>query len=328
MTSKRVPYSPDRDFLRVRDFLADTYALFDAPVNWGIERWNYARYFVAPMLGAYGTEDGRPQGSLDAIALWEDLTAIWEADGEVVGVATIEHPDLTHPGFGEIFVQRQPGHIELLDEMLAYGEQRYANPETGASWIFVWEDDEPLIDVLQRRGYVRNEERSSSHLEYAIADVPEPEFPDGFTVRSMAEGGDIDKRREIFGRSFNHKDPREWPSRFAYEELMRAPDYHPENDMIVLAPDGTYAACCIVWYDSANRVGHLEPLGTRPEYRKRGLARALLLHAVRRLKELGAERMPMTGGFDPFYEAFGFRKVRTGHVWEKGRPESQTQEKA
>jgi len=31
---------PERDFLRVRDFLVDTYTAFDAPVNWGIERWN------------------------------------------------------------------------------------------------------------------------------------------------------------------------------------------------------------------------------------------------------------------------------------------------
>ncbi len=28
--------------------------------------------------------------------------------------------------------------------------------------------------------------------------------------------------------------------------LMKAPDYDPEHDLVVVAPDGTYAACCIV----------------------------------------------------------------------------------
>lgn len=301
----------------MRDFLARTYSQFDAPVNWGIERWNYARFFVAPMLGAYSTEDGTPQGSLDAIDLWEDLTAIWESDGEIVGVATIEHPDPTHPAFGEIFVQRHPDHLPLLDEMLEHGERRYAHPETGETHIFVWEDDAPLMEVLERRGYARNEERSSSHLEYAIGDIQERKLPDGFTVRTMADGGDVDRRREIFGRSFNHEDPKDWPSRFSYEELMRAPDYAPENDLVAIAPDGTYAACALVWPDKTNRVGHLEPLGTHPDYRKRGLARALLLDGIHRLKAMGMRRMPMTGGFDPFYESFGFRKLRTGHMWEK-----------
>jgi hypothetical protein len=32
---------------------------------------------------------------------------------------------------------------------------------------------------------------------------------------------------------------------------------------------------------------------------------------------MGATRMPMTGGFDPFYEAVGFRKLRTGFSWVK-----------
>jgi hypothetical protein len=52
---KLVTYRPETDFIRVRAFLVQTYARFEAPVNWGIERWNYARYFVAPMLGSYGT---------------------------------------------------------------------------------------------------------------------------------------------------------------------------------------------------------------------------------------------------------------------------------
>jgi ribosomal protein S18 acetylase RimI-like enzyme len=222
MDSRLLAYRPESDFTRVRDFLVHTYGAFDAPVNWGIERWNYARYFVAPMLGSYGSRGDAPDGCLQAIRLWEDLVGIWEADGEIIGVATIEHPAVWHPGYGE-----------------------------------------------------------------------------------------------IFGRAFNHEDPREWPSAFAYKELMRAPDYSRDRDLIVAAPDGTYAACCIIWYDEVNQAGHLEPLGTHPAYRQRGLGRELLLEGLHRLRDLGAVRLPMTGGFDPFYESFGFRKLWTCYAWEK-----------
>jgi mycothiol synthase len=317
MTAGFRSYVPKTDFIRIRDFLLETYCAFDARLNWGFERWNYARYFVAPMLGAYGTDENAREKGLGAIWMWEDLVGVWEDDGEIVGVTTIEHPDTTHPGYGEIFVERHPKHVDLLDEMMAYGEERFAHPETGRTHIFVYEADADLTAVVQRRGYTRNAKRSYSHLEYEIGDLPDLQLPEGFRLFSLADECDVDKRRELFGRAFDHDDPREWPSRFAYEELMRAPDYRPELDLVIAAPDGTYATCCVLWYDEPNRIGHVEPMGTRPGYRKRGLARQILVEGVRRLQALGARTVPMDGGFDPFYEAFGFRKLGTAYAWEK-----------
>lgn len=53
-------YKPD-DFLRVRDFLKANYKAFDKPVNWDLVRWNYTRYFCAPMIGAWGLGDTAAQ---------------------------------------------------------------------------------------------------------------------------------------------------------------------------------------------------------------------------------------------------------------------------
>ncbi len=318
MRVRRCTYTPNRDFVRIRDFLAHTYAAFDAPVNWGIERWNYARYFIAPMLGSYGTEDGTPDGAIRSIKLWEDSVGLWETEaGEIAGATCIEHPDPEHPGFGEMYVQRHPDHLALLDEMIAYGEERYRNPKENRVSIWIYEDDSALQDVVVRRGYNKRAEPVSTHLEYTIGDLPEPRLPDGFRLISMAEENDIERRREIFGRAFNHEDPKEWPSAFAYCELQKAPDYRKKHDLVIVAPDGTYAACCIVWYNQVDRIGHLEPLGTHPDFRRRGLATAIQQEGLRRLKALGATRMPMTGGFDPFYLAFGFRHVRDAHLWTK-----------
>jgi len=111
-------------------------------------------------------------------------------------------------------------------------------------------------------------------------------------------------------RGFNHEDPKEWPSAYSYRELQQAPDYHKERNLFIVAPDGTYAACCIVWFNEDDRVGHLDPLSTHPKYRKMGLG-------MQRLKALGATYMPMDDGFDPFYLAIGFEVHQTRRPWIK-----------
>ncbi|MBC7220590.1 GNAT family N-acetyltransferase [Candidatus Bipolaricaulota bacterium] len=318
MTTRWRAYDPERDFGRVREFLVRTYLAFGTPsVNWGIERWNYARYFVAPMLGAAGTEPGVPPGALRAIRMWEEMIGLWEDErGRIVGVANIEHPDPEHRGFGEIFLQRHPEHPELLDEMLAYAEDRFRDPRKNRVFIFVHETDAALRDAVARRGYAEKPDVAASHLEIRLDDLPAPVLPPGFAVRTMAEEDDIDRRRELLGRAFNHPDPADWPSAFAYRELQRAPDYRREHDLVVVAPDGSYTACCIIWHDAENRIGHLEPVGTHPDFRRRGLARAVVLHGLRTLAALGATRVPMESDA-PLYEAIGFRKVGVSRPWVK-----------
>jgi predicted N-acetyltransferase YhbS len=311
-------YNHENDFLRIRDFLNETYCAFDAPVNWGMERWNYARYFIAPMLGAYGLNSPDNSQSIAAIKLWEDLIGVWEnEDGMIVGVANIEHAHIEHRGFGEIFIQRHPDHFDLMVEMLIYGEENFVGGKNKRVYIFVYEDDEELLKIVKMRGYEKREDASSNHLEYEIKGDYEFNLPKGYSLHTMAESNRIAERCEIFGRSFNHTEPTEWPSVFSYQELQKAPDYHPENDFFITDSNNKMVAQAIVWYDEMNKIGHLEPLGTHPDHRGKKLAQELMNACFARLQKLGAAKMPMTGGFDPFYKAIGFKKIRTCYAWVK-----------
>ncbi len=94
MSAELRAYQPECDFFRIRDFLADTYAAFEAPVNWGIERWNYARYFIAPMLGSYGTERDTPEGALQAIRLGKTSWVSGRMRGRLLAsrrLSTLQH---------------------------------------------------------------------------------------------------------------------------------------------------------------------------------------------------------------------------------------------
>ena len=310
-------YKPEQDFLRIRDFLVSTYRAFGMPLNWRLERWNYARYFVAPFLGAYGQKDPKLEDSLRAIRFWEETIGVWDSeDSEIAGVVNMEHPDPDHPGFGEAFLQRHPQCSFLLAEMLDYAEETLINRKTNALHIYVYGQDEPLRTLVRRRGYQKDAERARYDSELTIGDLPEQRLPEGYVLQSMDQDNNIELRREIFGRAFNHTDPAEWPSAFSYQELQKAPDYRQDLDISVIDPAGKYVACCITWYDSLNRMGILEPVGTHPDFRGLGLAREVVFEGIRRAAALGAEKV-LVGSGQRFYEQIGFEKKWVSRRWAK-----------
>jgi predicted N-acetyltransferase YhbS len=310
-------YQPEPDFVRIRDFLAETYQAFGKLFNWRIERWNYARYFVAPFLGTFGQKEPNLEDSLKAIRFWEDTTGVWENDeDEIVGVVNMEHPDPEHPGFGEAFFQRHPQYVFLLDEMLDYAEATLINRQTNTLHTYIYDYDEQFQALVQQRGYQQDTEHPGYDSVFVIEDRPERKLPEGYVLQSMAQENSIELRREVFGRAFNHPDPWEWPSAFSYEELQKAPDYRKDLDLYIVGPDGKYVSCCIVWYDEHNRMGILEPVGTIPDFRRRGLGREVVLEGIRRAAALGAEKVYVGSG-QRFYEALGFQKKYVSYRWTK-----------
>jgi predicted N-acetyltransferase YhbS/RimJ/RimL family protein N-acetyltransferase len=315
MKAKLRKYKPKQDFTRIRDFLVKTYPLFDRLLNWRIERWNYARYFVAPFLGNYGQKEPQIDDSLKAIRFWEDTIGVWESDdNEIVGVVNMEYPDPGHPGFGEAFLQRHPKYTFLLDEMLDYAEATLVNRRTNMLFIYVYDYDKQLEELVQKRGYRIDQERVRYDSEFIVGDLPEKSLPEGYLLKSMAQESNIEFKRELFGRSFNHTDPAEWPSAFSYEELQRAPDYRKDLDLHIVDPNGRYAAGCIAWYDGYNRMGILEPVGTHPDFRRLGLGKEVVLEGIRRLARLGANKV-WVGSGQRFYEAIGFEKTCASYRW-------------
>jgi predicted N-acetyltransferase YhbS len=317
MTARLRQYEHEHDFMRIRDLLASTYQAFELPLNWRIERWNYARYFAAPYLGIYEHKEPNREESLKAIRFWEEAIGVWESNaGEIVGVVNIEHPVDWHPELGEVFLQRHPQHTDLLGEMLDYAEENLVDRKTNSLHLYIHDRDEELRSLVRERGYEKDGDDPAYVSEFIIEDLPGPNLPEGFSLQSMADENNIELRREIFGRGFNHPDPSEWPSVFAYEELQRAPDYRKDLDLYIVGPEGNHVACCIIWHDAHNRIGILEPVCTHPDFRRRGLGREVMMEAIRRVAALDAEKV-VVGSGQHFYEAIGFEKKHVSHRWTK-----------
>jgi GNAT superfamily N-acetyltransferase len=76
------------------------------------------------------------------------------------------------------------------------------------------------------------------------------------------------------------------------------------------------AASAIMWLDEANRTAEFEPVGTHPDHRRQGLARAMLLHGMHRARAAGATQMTVAclgaPGFPKaraLYYDLGFREI-------------------
>ena len=312
-------YQPDHDFTRVRDFLVATFALTKQPINWKLERWNYARYFITPMLVTEGIGDPDQQAIAEAVQLWNDVTEIWEDEtGQIAGVVNIEHAHRQHSGWGEVFLQHHPNYDVVLPDMLAYAEMQLRNKEKNLVFVPVYDYDDALVAAVQERGYVRNEKYTVWDSVYTLNnEPPRPELPDGYRFGCMADqDSDIELRRKAFGLAFNHPDPKDWPSQISYQGLQQAPDYRPDLDFYVVAPDGEYAAFCIAWWDKVNQIASLEPVGTVPAHRRKGLARAVVFEAMRRVNALGASRV-FVGSDQEFYLSLGFELSLPAHHWIK-----------
>ncbi len=317
MATKFRKYRPE-DFLPARDFLVANYRRFRPPVNWDLVRWNYARYFCAPMLGAWGISgtaeavpDTAGDKSMEAVRFWEESIGVWvDEKGKIVGLVCPDEYVPWHPAFGQAFLQRSPDYEHLLPEMLEYAEQTFVGK--GVTRIYVGAHDGTLEAAAARRGFVRDGEPCSYYSEYDLRVLPEPNLPPGYGFRSMAEDNDLEKRRRVLGLSFYHKDPNEWATVFAYKELQRAPDYREDLDVVVVRPDGEYVACTIGWVDLHNELATLEPVGSL----QIGMGREVVMECLRRVAALGAVVARMDSILK-FYERIGFKPKFPVYRWVK-----------
>ena len=147
--------------------------------------------------------------------------------------------------------------------------------------------------------------------------VDEPRVPAGYALRHVGGGADLERRMAVHRAAFA-------PSRMSaakHRGVMGSQTYRPDLDLIVLAPDGSFAAFCIVWLDEANGLGVFEPVGTHPEHRRRGLGMEGLREGMRRVRALGARTAFVTslGSAEPanaLYDAVGLPVMDQNRAWQ------------
>lgn len=227
------------------------------------------------------------------------------------------------------FEYAHPAEAELAPTILAWADARAKQivnePSGHPSWFaLAFRRQTARAKYLEALGFVAQTEADwpwSKALLKHTTSIPVPTVPPGFAIRPLAGQAEVAGYVELHRTAFDTKNMTEpWRAR----TLLR-PEYRPDLDVVVTAPDGRLAAFCIAWIDrtdSDKPIGRIEPLGTHPDFRKLGLGRAALLEAMRRLRALGADTIYVEsdkteGSAFPFYRGQGFEVVEEVDVFGK-----------
>jgi GNAT superfamily N-acetyltransferase len=276
-------YRNEEDYWRMRYFLRELFLANERNEwSWQVARLDYWRWHVVK--------------NCEEIPSFEDAVFIWESQfGSMNAVLNPEGP-------GEAFLQVHPAtrSSELENEMIALAEASLAQvTEEGTHRLTVWVPEHDILRqaLLQDLGYVKGPWPEYQRRRFLGATIPEPEPPSGYTLRALGGDEELPARSWASWRAFHPDEPDEdYEGWEWYRNIQSMPLYRRGLDVVAVAPQGEIAAFCTVWYDDVTRTGYFEPVGTVPEHQRKGLGKAVLYEALRRLKARGAT-LATVGGF-------------------------------
>jgi len=222
----------------------------------------------------------------------QDNTRLWHAaDGQVVGFAIVDR-------YLNLLFELAPqadGH-KLESQMVGWGEvcvQRtfQGGVVSGSLDASCAGDDFERIALLERNGFLPQEIRTLHMMRPLDEPIAAPQLPQGFHIRPMAGEAEVAALVRLHRAAFGTRN-------MTVKErlvMMHLPDYDAELDLVVTAPDGRLAAYCMGAIHreenkrSGLKEGYTDPVAVHPDFQGRGLAKALLLTAMSRLKQRGMQ---------------------------------------
>lgn len=143
--------------------------------------------------------------------------------------------------------------------------------------------DTPRRDVLSSRGYVAEPASDFFLTTRSLqGEIPGSVLPDGFSMRAVAGEHEADEVQAVHVSAFG----RAWQPG-EYLQVMRSPSFHSERELVMVAPDGRFAAFLVYWIDPISKSGLFEPVGCHPDFQRRGLTKALMYEGMRRMAARG-----------------------------------------
>jgi len=242
---------------------------------------------------------------------------LWErADGGQPALAAwamlLRHQD-TFDLFVHPALVGGPEHERIVDEYIAWAEARAG--EAGINQLrpfWLVEHDQVLIGLMRARGFeVLAADPAPPLFERRLTALPDVQLPDGYRVQGVSGLEDARLRAEVTYAAFHpHTSWDDYSS--GYVGFFRSSIYKGAHDLFVRAPDGRGAAACTIWLDPHSAVGLFEPVGTHPDFQRRGLGKAVMAEGLRRMQAAGMQSAivgfhPNNTGARALYSSLGFR---------------------
>ncbi len=247
-------------------------------------------------------------------------------DGDIIQIDVTVHPDYRMDGLEDLLFEYAVAHSVNYLQLGA----RKGKIQAGCR-----SDRQAKIELFTRFGlapirYFHTLERSLS------ADIDVVPSPEGITIRSLNPIVDFKLLYIALSESFkDHFNPME----FTEEQVMHwisSSEFAPGLSLLAIQCDGDEqadaAGICLNrirhGFNIANdkKEGEINALGVRREFRRRGIARALLTASMALLREQGLETAILSVdsenplGATDLYASVGFRQRKTSIVFEYQKP--------
>lgn len=252
----------------------------------------------------------------------EEMVRIWRDNTDIAAFALC-YPN--HEGYDAFVAPAyRDSDVERAALEWAYATTRLnmnQNGKQGENLLTdVAECDTARIRVLEKLGYLRDDASWLVLNEAHFHDQVETfKLPHGFSIRGATGPDDAEQLAAVHSGAFNSN----WTADVYRDEVMLKPGYHPELERVVVAPDGRFAAFCVLWLDEINHVGLFEPVGTHSDFQRMGLGKALMADSLRMLWQLGFSRAQVASevsndAANALYRSVGFQpKHKFISYWRK-----------
>ena len=249
-----------------------------------------------------------------------DLRCWEDTDGKLIGFArvSIEEPTQDNLADGSLWLIVDPiaRNGEIEQQAIAWAENRMhevGRERQGQPKLFTWSRSSQTqhIATIEHHGFVESRQFLHSS-QFITKPIPKPQLPEGFTIRPVNGEQEAQKWVDLHNQCFINQ----WnyhPQNVArYHHRLQSPDYLPALDLVAVDADGKFASICYCSINQAHNTfigrkeGWVVLLFTSPDFHRRGLARAILFHALEQLKSLNIEIANI--GVDA-ENAFGARKL-------------------
>jgi GNAT superfamily N-acetyltransferase len=285
---------PDDDQLRAMQHVASRAWLLGSPIN--------SEATVGQLAWSHRRRTDRSKWLLiyarDELGAWARLTA---PEMTRISAEREELSDTT------LAWQTAPEHVDLLGAILDRALEGAASVATT-----VRREDTQALDALGDRVTPIPTAPSSTFNVRSLESIATPLLPEGFRLATHAETDDDAGRLEVHRAS--------WDSTTFTTEVLQSLKatwpYRADLDVLVLNPEGSPVCSVLAWFDETTGLGEFEPVGTNPQFRRMGLARAASLYALRLLRAAGATHAAVAcrGDHDypapwKLYESVGFKRL-------------------
>jgi GNAT superfamily N-acetyltransferase len=307
MTIQQRDFHWNEDFELVRNFLIEIFNEAKSLNNMIPSRFENRKF--GPCGPEYTDEDDK------LVKIWEETDRSKER--KVIAVTILDTSPVSY-----LNLHPEYAHVEK-DIVLTMEQQKKEMGKTDDGEVriaFVTPTSHTQRqELLKELGYENLGNYGHNRIRPVDLDVPDYHLPDGYSIKHADVAVEFDKYHEVIGSVFSHC------GKYMTEKMAKiyseASFYHDGMDLVVVAPDGNFAAFTTIRIDPVSGITEFEPVGTHPDHRKLGLAKSIILEGLKRLEKhtpsfVCIPEAADNEGATKLYDSLGFSRENL-HVWRK-----------